>query len=437
MRKIIKKFLGAELFKTLSFSQFLYFLFSVVFSQIAVNMMNIVIIFLVFHLTNSNFFVSIIVLISIVPQIFLSFPGGMLADIKNKKNILFYGNILRALAIYLLFLNPKSLALIILVTFFISIITQFYVPSEIPLIPHIVEEKYLDSANSLFGIALFGSILVGYILAGPAIRIFSVSGVFLFLAIAFLAASFFIGFIEDKIMETKKEVSSSFYQLFFGMNKFIKDEFKKTCQFMFGKKNISGAFFMLTFSQILILILATLVPGYTKTILHITSEKVSYILFSPAALGMFIGALLTNRISKRFEKEEMITLGVFLAGFVFMLFPYMSRIEINREVGFVNLLLPYFLDITMLHLTIFLSAVLGFSYSLIFVSSQTIIQKNVPKIFISKVYGLLFGLVGALSLFPVLLTGGVADIIGIGRVMLGIGFIIIIVGTIRLLFYFF
>ena len=77
--------------------QFVVFSLSVIFSQIAANMLSIVLIVLTYRITHSNFAVSILVMSFLLPQVFFSFLGGIIADAKNKRKILFFGNIARAM----------------------------------------------------------------------------------------------------------------------------------------------------------------------------------------------------------------------------------------------------------------------------------------------------------------------------------------------------
>ena len=74
----------------------------------------------------------------------------------------------------------------------------------------------------------------------------------------------------------------------------------------------------------------------------------------------------------------------------------------------------------------------GFANALIFIPSQALIQGNVPQDFRSKIYGLLFALIGVFSLVPILIAGGVADLLGVGAVLAIIGVTILFIGLFRI-----
>lgn len=419
-----------EFIELFSDKPYVYFSLSVLFSQIAFNMLSVVLIFLVFFLTSSNFSVSVLVLTILLPQILLSFAGGVVADRFDKRVILIGGNFLRAVVLILLFINNKSVILVYLVSIVTSSITQFYVPAETPLIPALVKKNHLIAANSIFGIGLFGSILVGYVLAGPAITTLGRSFVFLTLSATFALAALFAFFIPREIGK-KKEITES---IGISVKHSIRHEFKESVSLLKNSAGLTGAFFLLVFSQVIILVLATLVPGYAKSILQVPAEDLSVILFAPAALGMIVSALFISIIFKNKSKGALMTTGVIISGISLFLFPLTSKILTRGFVIFINTLLPANMQIDIYHIVLVLAFLAGFANALIFVPSQALIQEAIPESFRSKIYGLLFALIGVFSLFPIIISGTVADILGVGTVLILLGIIVIVIGIVRLEF---
>ena len=76
---------------------------------------------------------------------------------------------------------------------------------------------------------------------------------------------------------------------------------------------------------------------------------------------------------------------------------------------------------------------LGAANALVFVPANTMIQEHTTDEFRGKIYGLLNSIVGALSLFPIIIAGGLSDILGVSNVITGIGIIIIVFGLIRII----
>lgn len=427
MKFLPKGFTNSNFLRVFLHPPFFLFILSVMLTQMAINMMNVVCILLVYHLTSSNLLVSILILTFLIPQIFLSFIGGVIADSKNKKTILFYGNLIRAVLFMILFINHSSVVLIYVVSFFVSIITQFYIPAETPLIPKLVKKSQLTVANSIFGIALFGSILFGYILAGPAINYLGRSNVFMFISVLFIFASFFIFLIPASFFNIFVHKLESVSQVKYS----IVHELKRTLNILRNKSKAFGPFMLLAFSQVIILVLANMIPGYASTIVEVKAEDLSLLLFGPAALGMMVSSFLVGGAFKNVSKQKLMTNGLILSGIVLCLFPLTSKIVTRQIVYSLNDYLPRIFDITAVHFAVFLSFIAGFANALIFVPGQTLLHEKVPEEFRSKVFGLLFGMVGVFSLVPILLTGVLADTIGVGRVLAIIGTVIIILGILR------
>jgi DHA3 family macrolide efflux protein-like MFS transporter len=86
----------------------------------------------------------------------------------------------------------------------------------------------------------------------------------------------------------------------------------------------------------------------------------------------------------------------------------------------------------MLHITISLAFMLGFATSFVFVPSNAVLQEETTDEWRGKVYGLLSSLVGVASILPVVIVGGLADLIGVKAVITGIGIIVVLIAFIRI-----
>lgn len=413
MKNIFDKLAHNHMLSLLFNPQYLSFSLSVFSSQVAYNMLTIILIFLVFSLTNSNFAVSILLFTILLPQIAFSFLGGVIADKNDKKKIIILGNALRAIVLVVLFINYTSVALVYLISFIISTITQFYVPAEAPIIPTIVPREKLVAANSIFGISLFGSILIGYILAGPIVTLVGKNNVFMVLALLFGIATFFAIFI-PKQNKISKEISQE------AVSGTIIHEFKSSFSLLSKTVSVIDAFFLLIVSQMIIFVLATLIPGYATQLLQIPAESVSLVIFAPAAIGMALTALLIGGVFHKAKKSTLSGIGIFLSGIVLMLLPFTARIFSHA-----------ILHIDMYKFVLILAFAAGVANALIFIPSQAVIQENTPENFRSKIYGLLFALIGVFSLVPILIAGGLADLVGVGVVFFVIGLLIVLLGFTR------
>lgn len=395
---------------------FFIFSLSVIFSQVAFNMMNIVLIFQAFNLTGSSLAVSFLILAITIPQALFSFLGGIIGDAKNKRFILIIGNIIRAVLVCGFFFFPDSLTYLYFASFFISLTTQFYVPAETPIIPHIVKKDYLLAANSLFGVFLFGSVLVGYVMGGPLLKVFGHSYNYLFIGALFISATVFAYLIPNipssvKIGFTQRGGLSSFKKIV----NIVKDEFKESLSIVNKNKEVGSAVLFLALSQVITLVLATIIPQFAVSQLNIDAEDMSLVIFAPAALGMISMALFIGAYFKNASGNSLMNLGIFMSAVV------LSLLAVIPYQGFLFPVVG----------SVILAFFAGVANALIFVPSQTIIQSSVHDSYRSKIYGLNFTLAGILVLLPILLTGFFTDIFGAGVILIAISVCIFLIGIKR------
>lgn len=412
-----------QLIRALKVRPFLFLWLSEVCSQVAANMMNFILILVVYKLTNSSTAVSGIVLSFTVPAIIFGVLAGVFVDHWSKKQVLFVTNIIRALFSLLLAFLHSNVYIIYLFSLIITIATQFFIPAETPIIPTIVSKDMLFSANALFGIALYGSLLVSYALAGPLLLALGSTSVFFLLSICFFIASFLVLLIKTKEHKLSKDQPS----------RSIIGEIKMAFSLIVRIRDISNSFVLLTVAQVLILVMSVIGPGYAKTILNISVDAFPLLFVTPAAIGMVVGAIVLTNFFSHVSKSKSATIGLFISGIAVFLLPFGSSFESRDSVQTINAFLPHILQITMLHIMVFLAFVMGIANALIFVPSNTILQEATSDEIRGRVYGALNGLVALASLFPVILAGSLADIFGVNSVLIALGSIICAIGILRLL----
>src|SRR5882672_1900879 len=374
--------MNSHLLRVFSERSFLYLWVGEVFTQIATNLFNFFLILAIFKLTHSNTAVSGIVLSFTIPAILFGSIAGVYVDRWNKRYVLVITNSIRALLLILLAFSLNNVVMIYLISFFFSILVQFFIPAESPMIPLVVKKQFLLHANALFGLAIFGSILVAYILSGPILILFQpFYSVLLFAAMLFIGA-IIISFVKPEYAKPVKSQKKS------EQVNFIKD-IKQTLVFMRHTKTISHSLFLLSLSQILILILATIAPGYSSQILGIPVEQFPIIFVTPAALGMVIGAIVLINVFHSHPKEKIITSGIFLSGFAMLLLPFGSKVTSREIVHTINMYVPHIFSITILHIMVVLAFILGVANSLVFVPANTRLQESTTDEMRGKIYGFL------------------------------------------------
>lgn len=364
-----------------------------------------------------------------LPAILFGVLAGVYVDRWNKKKVLFTTNIIRGLLLILLAIFPHNLYLIYFVSFAVSVATQFFIPAETPIIPLVVKEKVLLSANALFGMGLYGSILVAYVLSGPLLVVLGEVKTILLLSLLFLVGSFFISGISLPKKSLKKGKG-----ILQASKRAMMSEVRSAFSVMKHSRAVTNSLFLLALSQILLLVLAVIAPGYASQVLKISIQQFPLYFIAPAAVGVFLGALMLTNLFHTASREKMMTLGLFLSGIAMLLLPYGSELAAKQLVVLFNSSFSHIFDITTLHIMVFLAFLLGLANAFVFVPSNTILQEQTSEELRGKMYGVLNAMVGVFSLLPILLVGSLSDIIGVDKVILGIGVTLLGLGVSRMLF---
>lgn len=79
-----------------------------------------------------------------------------------------------------------------------------------------------------------------------------------------------------------------------------------------------------------------------------------------------------------------------------------------------------------------LAFLLGVANSLVFIPANTRLQEHTSEEIRGKIYGLLNTFIGILSLVPIILVGGLSDLIGVSSVIIGIGISLIVLGFVNM-----
>jgi MFS family permease len=414
--------------KTLRIRPFLLLIASEFFSQFSMNLFNFALLIVVFSVVNSNTAVSGVVIAFTLPSLFFGILAGVLVDRWNKKSVLIRTNLLRALIVFPLLFLYKDLAVVYVATFGVSMVTQFFIPAETPIIPLLVKKELLLSANALFGMGIYASIFLAYALSGPILLSLGKTNIFIFLSILFLIAGIFASLIKiDKSKIEPKKINDNQVALGF------KDEIRVVLNLISKTKKLSHALFSLTVVQILIYVLAAIGPGYAEHILRIKVESFPILFVTPAIIGLALGAIVIGSYFHKTTRGSLTKVGLLLMGLSILLLPFGSRVESREVVHAINLYLPHILRINMIHIMVVLAFILGIATSLVFVPANTVLQEETDDESRGKVYGVLNSLIGIMSIIPVVVVGGLADLIGVKAVIVGTGVVVLVIAVIRII----
>lgn len=417
-----------RLFRAFTEKSFFFLWLSEIFTILAFNLFNFFLLLHVYSLTKSNTAVALTVVSFTLPAILFGVLAGVYVDRWNKKHVLLISNIVRGLLLLLLAIFYQNLLVVYLVSFLVALVTQFFVPAETPIIPLIVRKELLYSANALFGLGLYGSALVAYLLSGPVILFGEVNALLILGGMFFISSVFISGIKVTNKSELKKKGILS------ASKSALMEEIKTAITIMRNSREIYNSLFLLAISQTLLLVLAAIAPGYASQVLGISIQRFPLYFIVPAALGVLSGAIILITILHDRSKDKLTTLGLFLSGVAMLILPFGSKISAPQIVQTINHSLPHILDVTTLHIVIVIAFILGLANAFVFVPSNTILQEKTSDEFRGKIYGVLNALVGVFSLIPILIAGGLSDFFGVDKVIIGIAVVLLSLGLSRVVF---
>ena len=167
--------------------------FAQILSQVGQNLLNFALIILVYDLAQhtrfANSSVALLVIAFGLPALLIAPIAGGLVDRWDRKTVMVVSNVLRAMLVPLYLLAGHRLWLILILSFVVSSILQFFVPAEAATIPNTVPKRLLLAANSLFIFSLYAAFIVGYSASGPAVQFLGSRGPYLIVTVMMALAA--------------------------------------------------------------------------------------------------------------------------------------------------------------------------------------------------------------------------------------------------------
>lgn len=387
--------------RVLSITAFRNLWLSQLFSQVFVNLLFFSLIIRVYELTRSNTAVALMVVTTILPNILIGALAGVLVDSWDRKAVMFFSHFLRALVVLLFLVSSETIVWIYILTTLVGVISQFFFPAEGATIPEVVKDrKLLLSANSLFTLTFFTSVVVGNVLAGPFLRLFGAHTTFLIVAGAFLIASVFtaklpgLGVIKGFISSKKS-----------GFPADLMHHFMEGLDYIYRNPIVRRGIYYMALGQGMIAILGGIAPGFADSILGLPAAEVSVYVMAPAAFGMIVGGLVVGQFFGGFNKIRLIKTGLFCSAVILMIFSQVDIIAGGIRIPAVGL-------------AAFMLIVLGVSNSLLEIPVNTLIQENTPEQIRSRIYGVIGTMIGMAAILPIMGAGTFADLLGVRTVVL-------------------
>ena len=347
---------------------------------------------LMLDITGSKSLTSLVSMSAYLPAVLFGLFAGVVVDRYNRKWIMIYSDILRALLVAVIplsliygFISPLLIGAI---TFSLSTFSAFFYPARDSLIPHIVTAEELPAANSAISVSGQMSHLLGPLFAGIGISIFGLRHLFTADAISFLFSILLISLIVGPARKLTIEKHPPKWQ---GI--------------------VEGLTYVNSHKGLRILLILTFVNNI--------------FIMGPAIIGLpvFVREVLTSDFGVLAKLEVAMAAGMIVGSFVFWkaeknISP-ISILLFGIVMDGITYTLLFFADTSFIAMLVLI--IHGIGIPLITVSRTTIIQAVVPDEFRGRLFSMIYMAVMGTTAISVGLTGFILEFIGADSLFLLIG----------------
>ena len=351
--------------------------------------------------------VSAILIANTIPAVLFGSLAGVFVDRWHKKEVLVSTNLLRGALVLLvpllLWLTkgqvvanlPLGFEILLVVTFVVSTLGQFFAPAEQATISMIVDKPNLLSANSLYTTTAMGSLIVGFAIGEPILALADSLGASIGLGVnigkeVLVGACFAIAGILLILLRTGETK-----QIPTGDEPHVLADLKDGVRYLGDHKQIKGALIQLVILQSVIASMTVVAVRMAELLPEIKASQFGFLL-AAGGVGMALGAVGLNYIGQKFSRAQLSLYG-----------------SIGVAVALVGLSFSQSLWLSLLCLV-----GMGVFSASVAIPSTTTIQSETPEEMRGKVFGLQNNAINIALSLPLALTGLAETALGVPTVLL-------------------
>lgn len=364
--------------------------------------------FHIYAVTGSAIATSGLLIAYIAPGIVFGSVAGVFVDRWDRKRTMVGVSLLQT-AVLLLMLLARSnewLWIIYVVAFIESSLGQFFSPAENALLPTLVGEEQLASANALNSLNDNIARLIGPAIGGLLLAAGGFTTVVLLDALSYGITAVLITLViverKPKVVETIEAASSNWLKVW--------QEWLAGLKLVRGKAILSNLFLVVGLALFGDAILSAILVIFVQDTMGLGSTEFGWMM-TARGVGGLIGGLLIGQLGSKLPTGQVIGWGLILSGALILgavTFPIMTVV------------LP-------------LLVLVGIAALAAFVSVQTMLQQATPDEYRGRVFGAFGTTINLLMVVGTVLGGLMADRIGAVPLMNGGSVIYILAGGLALL----
>lgn len=346
---------------------------------------------------------SAFVLASVLPSVFLSLPGGIVADRLPNKLVMVTVMIFRILIVSRFFGSSLSLEAVVVLTFLVFTVYQFYAPAENEAVVMVTRPENTTAALAwLQALSLLAQVLGAGVLAPVAIDLLGNDGLFFFVALLFVASGVLFWMIPR--LTPEKAVES----LRLGWWSSLPEGYRA----IRGDRVVAQVTVLRVLTDTAMLMILVAAPKFIEDALNSSPDKAIYIA-SPGALGLALGLAVAPPLSRIISIRVLTPIGYALFVAVIACLPFVGQVSgpvlgfftwwdrirstagLSPEIATTLVLLPF----------------AGFGASVVEVASRAAVYKHIPAGLIGQVLATQSAAGSLVAVVPTFLAGALLDLL--------------------------
>jgi MFS family permease len=385
-------------------------------AQLADKFLLFSLIILAYNISHGSTPVAVTLLAYTVPAVVLAPPAGVIADRLNRKQIMLWSNLGRAVvvaAIPIAALIPgvkDDFLHLLLIAFLFSSVGQLFAPAEAAVIPTVLPRSMLITANSMALLTSVLTLVVGGVLAPVVSRIDLYAPYWCAVVLLTIAATLI--FASDiphleRHKESPVEESASRFRV-------MLLDLKEGVDALRSSRGLRLAFGQVSIAILVLFMLYTLAPAYVSKVIGIATQD-TYVILGPATAGAILSAVLLGQFLRNVDRSRLLA-GSLLANGLTLL-----------ALAAVPEAMRHFADLQV-HNRITgatFSLLLGVEFGAILIPAVTYLMESTSDAIRGRIFALLYMVINGVSALPVLVAAALADTIGTAQVLGGLGVLLL------------
>jgi DHA3 family macrolide efflux protein-like MFS transporter len=356
---------------------------------------------IVFVVTDSPLAVALVFVAATLPNLLFGPIAGTLVDRWDHREVLVVSDILRAAVVVVMPLAATaSIWLVYPLVFVLTTISIFFRPARVAILPRLVREDELLTANSALWVGETIADVIGFPLAGLFVALVAdaVSVAFWFDGATYLASALLLSTLIPRPVQTEAPTGATAEPTGGG----FREELLAGWRFLRGDRVLLANTFQALVAQLTIGVLIGQTAVYAEAVFGSQGfdwRAVYGFIEGSQGAGNLIGGFVIGLIGVHLAKGRTIILGYTVLGLLTTVMALSSNLAFVLAVAFG----------------------IGIANMLFVIPSQTLFQERTPGNLIGRVVGFRFSLVFGAMTLSIALGGLLAEVVGVTTVIAAFG----------------